>query len=98
MEHDVVTQKWNDFCIQSGIRRYCQKVCKGSCCKCTSCGNDCKNSIQCLAHLCWELQELLPPNIQKKYTNYIIILDKVSSNYYQHTGGAWWGTHHIGND
>jgi hypothetical protein len=74
MKHDEVVEKWNKFCITSGLRKYCQEVCQGDCCKGTRCAKDCSNSIFCTSFLCNKITNEIWKNnndLLYLYNNYI---------------------------
>jgi hypothetical protein len=48
---------WNTFMEESGVRSYCQGVCKGKCCEGVKrhCGNRCRDSLACVSFICIRL-------------------------------------------
>ena len=85
MKYEKVVEQWNEFCIESGIRDYCQNKCKGLCCIsiCPTnknlvgdpCGGKCNESITCTTYLCNALfYGAFPEEVNREFEQYIYLM------------------------
>jgi len=77
------------FMIESGIRKYCENICKGECCK--DCPNPCfkrgQRRLPCSVYICDWLRYLLPNSHALQYLDELIfdsLLEVMQRNPYYH--------------
>lgn len=91
--YNQTLDEFEKFMIETGIRKYCSELCRGSCCdihKCNDCFKYGERRLFCSTYICPELEAVLRKTdargfkIFQKLRNYIIDVgyDKLGTNPY----------------